>query len=149
DLGTRSGHVDVVQWWREGTKMTVRRDAVMTATMRGHAAMLAFWLLENGDASVGGGAVSSAAAFPGHVTVLSWCVRSGLELKWSCRAMDRASARGHVQVLRWWKEQSEPSSGSLRLCLKYTKAAIDGARANGHEEFLKWWDASGLLQAPG
>lgn len=46
-----------------------------------------------------------------HVAVLEWWLQqSGLELKWSEYAMDRAFKNGHISVLNWWKHSDEMES---------------------------------------
>ncbi|KAJ3041440.1 hypothetical protein HDV00_009421 [Rhizophlyctis rosea] len=82
--------------------------------------------------------------------------------------MNKASAKGQVELLTWWKVR-EAQLGKLEytaetmdvasanghiavlkwwrhsgLPLKWTEEAIDGASANGHLHVLQWWSNSGL-----
>ncbi|KAJ3043825.1 hypothetical protein HDV00_004233 [Rhizophlyctis rosea] len=81
-------------------------------------------------------AIDQASA-NGHVAVLQWWKEdSGLKLKWTCNAVDLASQNGHVAVLEWWR-----LSG---LEMSWTISAIEWASANGHVAILEWWHRSGL-----
>lgn len=80
--------------------------------------------------------VMDSASRHGHVAVLEWWAKSGLECKWSDNTMDLASMNGHVPVLEWWL-----ASG---LKCKWSDFAINWAALNGHVDVLEWWLASGL-----
>ncbi len=76
------------------------------------------------------------ASRDGNVSLLQWWKASGLECKYTYRAMNSASREGHVDVLDWWK-----ASG---FEIKYTSNAMDMASEDGHVGVLDWWKASGL-----
>jgi len=75
-------------------------------------------------------------SYHGHINVLEWWKRSGLEFKYSESSLDWASKYGHINVLEWWK-----NSG---LELKYSEYSLDWASKNGHINVLTWWKNSGL-----
>ncbi|KAI8799661.1 hypothetical protein BJ742DRAFT_129037 [Cladochytrium replicatum] len=76
------------------------------------------------------------ASAKGDVKVLDWWKKSGLELRYTENAINEASRVGQVKSLKWWK-----ASG---LSLRYTEHAIDEASEMGHVEVLQWWKESRL-----
>jgi hypothetical protein len=76
------------------------------------------------------------ASANGHVNVLDWWKNNKLYMSYSILAIDLASSNGHIEVLEWWK-----NSG---LELKYTRDAIDNASEKCLYEVLEWWKKSGL-----
>ena len=73
------------------------------------------------------------AAYYGHVLVLEWFKNSGLEMKYSHKAMDYASAAGHVEVLEWFK-----NSG---LEMKFDKDFIRKTKS------VEWFERNGLIKS--
>lgn len=81
-------------------------------------------------------ALESASA-EGHIHVLQWWKNSGLPLRIGEAVMDCASERGHIPVLEWWKHSGEYSS-DMHMCALYY------ASRNGNIEVLEWFRSSGL-----
>jgi len=71
------------------------------------------------------------ASGSGHVPMLEWLVKSGIELNYSELAIEKASQYGQIAMLNWWF-----TSG---LEFKYTSRAIDQASRNFKIESLNWW----------
>ncbi|ORZ34585.1 hypothetical protein BCR44DRAFT_340663 [Catenaria anguillulae PL171] len=59
-------------------------------------------------------------------------------LVFTATAMDAASARGHVHVLRWWVDEFAGRGVGGSGVFKYTEAAIDHGSAHGHVDTLDW-----------
>jgi hypothetical protein len=57
-------------------------------------------------------------------------------LRYSDRAMNKASKNGHLLILKWWLVSG--------LKLKYSMEAIYRAHERGHYNVLEWWKDSGL-----
>jgi hypothetical protein len=70
------------------------------------------------------------ASSAGLVDILQWWKQSGLELRWSEKAIDMACRNGHVNVLQWWKDSG--------LAMKYTSLASEWAAQSGHTHVLQW-----------
>ncbi|KAK4180268.1 putative decarboxylase [Triangularia setosa] len=80
------------------------------------------------------------ASMRGFVHVLEWWRRSGLPLKYSEAAFESASSKGHIHVLEWWREASLQNSA---IALKPGKALL-GAAQWGRVEVIRWWEESGI-----
>jgi hypothetical protein len=78
----------------------------------------------------------SNACLHGDVDFLEWWKNSGLELKYTKKALNYASEYGHVNVLEWWLKSGLP--------LKYDDWALFLASHSGHVNVLEWWKNSGL-----
>ncbi|KAK4195200.1 putative decarboxylase [Triangularia verruculosa] len=81
---------------------------------------------------------TKASAYYGRTDILDWWARSPsfLEKQYDCEAVDKASTRGFVHVLEWWRRSGLP--------LKYTEAAFEGASSKGHIHVLEWWREASL-----
>jgi hypothetical protein len=70
--------------------------------------------------------------------VLNWWFNSGLELKYSTRALHTASqSENNTNVLEWWKNSGLP--------LKYDELSMHYASQSNNIVVLEWWKKSGLL----
>ncbi|KAE8356433.1 hypothetical protein BDV28DRAFT_102800 [Aspergillus coremiiformis] len=83
------------------------------------------------------------ASRAGFVSVLEWWRTSGLELRYTERALEAASAEGRVAVLDWWKHASANAPPSNPIPLKVGKSVLLAAQS-GRTASLAWWDASGI-----
>ncbi|KAI9322038.1 hypothetical protein DFJ73DRAFT_921864 [Zopfochytrium polystomum] len=81
-------------------------------------------------------AVDTASA-RGHLAVLRWWRARGGVVLYSAAAVDAASANGHLRVLRWWRDEAG-------LEIRYSEKAFDAACRNADFPVLAWWAGCGL-----
>ena len=81
----------------------------------------------------------------GHLQVLEWWRRSGLELKYTDAALEQATMKGQLSVLEWWRDSAMQDD---RIMLKTGRSLILAAQY-GNCKALQWWDASGIPLANG
>lgn len=74
------------------------------------------------------------ASARGHIHVLKWWAQSGLPLRVG-RVMDLASKTGHTDVLEWWLRSG--------VEVKYDHGSLEHASRSGRVDVLSWWLGSG------
>jgi hypothetical protein len=132
------GCTQILDWWlaRIGSngKLIYNKDAIDGACRNGHVAVLDWWKRSGLELKYSDASLEHASAV-GHIPVLDWWKRSGLQLRIG-RVMEGASGAGHVDVLEWWH--------TSKLDFKYDRIALFNASCNGRVEVLDWWLQSGL-----
>jgi hypothetical protein len=83
------------------------------------------------------------ASRAGFTDVLEWWRTSGLEMRYTERALESASAESRVSVLAWWKNAAASAPLSNPLPLRVGKSVLLAAQS-GRTASLAWWDASGI-----
>jgi hypothetical protein len=76
------------------------------------------------------------ASGAGHINVLEWWHRSGLDFKYDRVPLYHASVSGRVDSLDWWAQSG--------LQMIYDSDALVGATKHNKPESLEWWDQSGF-----
>lgn len=74
------------------------------------------------------------ASARGHLHLLRWWKQSGLPLRVG-RVMDLASKTGHTDVLEWWLRSG--------IEVKYDNGTLEHASRSGRVDVLSWWLHSG------
>ncbi|KAI9718764.1 MAG: hypothetical protein M1812_003938 [Candelaria pacifica] len=155
DGASKSGFVHVLEWWRKsGLPMRYSEVALEQASARGNIEVLNWWkkasMVREGyntdssdmNATEGplrlkvGKSICFAAQY-GQEETVRWWAESGIPYMHEEVVTKIASASGHVNVLRLWKE------------LKGEKTIFDnqvlvGPTKNGHRDVLEWWKKSGF-----
>ncbi|KAI4227732.1 MAG: hypothetical protein L6R40_008188 [Gallowayella cf. fulva] len=173
DFASKSGFVNVLQWWRtSGLPLRYTDAALEQASSQGHIAVLEWWrsashshqdrsdsiaqtqhtsisaarvtdkTSSNGDAmglhplrlKVGKSLIY--AAQNGQTATIHWWMTSGIPTVHEEAVARTASANGHVNVLRLWKEIKGEK-------MQYDNQVLVGPTKNEHVDVLEWWKASG------
>jgi hypothetical protein len=139
DRASRNGQVDSLDWWANcGLPFEYTEAALEYASSKNQTAVLDWFKQQHKTQGLPLkiGRVMDMASTAGHVEVLEWWARSGLEPKYDRHALQHASCHGKVQVLQWWLGSGLP--------LAFDQEALIGATRHNRPEILEWWDKSGL-----
>ncbi|KAJ1560584.1 hypothetical protein HK096_008037 [Nowakowskiella sp. JEL0078] len=141
DYVSGNGYIDVLNWWfakRKDFRWKLKWNprAINDASANGHVDVLKAWKIESDLRGMEFLYYTDAMDKTSLVAVLNWWKDSGLEMKWTSFAMNKASMNGHIHILNWWKESG--------LEMKWTSFAMDNASMYGHIHILNWWRESGL-----
>lgn len=110
------GNPEILTWWRDAPALPTK-DYIADAV--------------------------DGASRAGFSNVLEWWRTSGLEMRYTERALESASAESRVDVLDWWKNASASAPASNPLPLKVGKSVLLAAQS-GRPASLVWWDGSGI-----
>jgi hypothetical protein len=137
DGASRAGHVESLDWWLEsGLPFEYTEAALEHASSKNQLDVLEWWREQRARLPLKVGRVMDTASAAGHVPVLVWWTRSGLDYTYDRQALYHASCNGHIDVLQWWM-----NSG---LQLFFDQDVLVGATKYNRAEVLHWWDKSGL-----
>lgn len=136
DRASESGHVNVLQWWKEsGLPMYYTAKSMDYATFQRQYTVLDWWKNSGLPLKYSKEGLVIASAH-GNTKMLDWWKDSGLKLIYDEEPMDIASKNGHTNALQWWLDSG--------LELKYSMKAMDDASDNYRTNVLDWWKKSGL-----
>lgn len=166
DGASRAGFVHVLEWWgRSGLPLRYSEAALEQVSARGHLEVLEWWRqasLGNDDhtrhnppfagqshhtdthkaihspVKLKVGKAICFAAQNGQADAIRWWDRSGIPYAHQNAVTRLASANGHVNVLKVWKELK----GEKMI---YDNLILVGATHNGHWRVLQWWKDSGFV----
>lgn len=135
DVASTDGHVETLEFWRtSGLPLVYSELALNGATRYSEFACLEWWKTSGLPLKIGN--VLDYASMDQSAQTLGWWARSGLEGKYSKKALYHASCAGSLAVLDWWK-----ASG---LALLYDEDVVVGATKHGRVDCLDWWERSAL-----
>jgi hypothetical protein len=161
DEASKRGQVRVLQWWRDsGFPCKYSKAAIHSAIVANQLDSLKWWKTSGLSVKYDEDYIVDTASMCGRlhivqwlvcdsgwtfhyshrimdactqltVPVFDWWVTSGFTLKYTCQAIDRASAAGRIDLLNWWKD-------SGLLCLWSTPLPIMPVHA------AQWWVQCGM-----
>ncbi|KAI9759332.1 MAG: hypothetical protein M1835_000396 [Candelina submexicana] len=145
DGASKAGFVHVLDWWRKsGLRMRYSEAALEQASARGNVEVLNWWkgasMLQEGYESPlrlkVGKSICFAAQY-GQEETIRWWDESGIPYMHEEAVARIASANGHVNVLRLWKELKGEK-------MVFDNQVLVGPTKNGHRDVLEWWKKSGF-----
>ena len=149
DLASKSGYVHVLQWWRNsGLSLRYTDAALEQASAQGQIDVLEWWRTASAyphdrhetagpsplRLKVGKSLIY--AAQNGQIAAIRWWMTSGIPTVHEEAVARTASANGHVNVLRLWKEMKGEK-------MQYDNQVLVGPTKNEHVDVLEWWKTSG------
>ena len=157
DGASQAGFVHVLDWWKKsGLPLRYSEAALEQASSKGKIEVLEWW--KNAGSYSGGYQTESDAILPagthkplqlkvgksvcfaaqnGQTETVRWWDQSGIPYSHEESVARLASANGHVDVLRLWKE----IKGEKMI---YDNQVLVGPTKNGHWDVLEWWKTSGF-----
>ncbi|KAI4143116.1 MAG: hypothetical protein L6R39_004691 [Caloplaca ligustica] len=139
EQASAQGQIQVLEWWRSASLCTYRRhkvydDSDQTRTPTAvsnsrHTADLPPLQLRVGKSLI-------YAAQNGQAAAIRWWMSSGIPTVHEEAVARTASANGHVNILRLWKELKGEK-------MQYDNQVLVGPTKNGHVNVLEWWKTSG------
>ena len=143
EQASAQGRIEVLEWWRSASKgpydlHDTRHQPAMDTTNANdddddrsskHATDLPPLQLKVGKSLI-------YAAQNGQAATIRWWMCSGIPTVHEEAVARTASANGHVNILRLWKEIKGEK-------MQYDHQVLVGPTKNGHVDVLEWWKSSG------
>lgn len=157
DTASEKGHIETLKWWfNSGLYLKFSSLAIDYASMYNQVKSLDFWLdllkkdIIEPDYFVYSNSAINWASENNSIRSLQWwsdhmeeLKKYGLELKYSCSAMDGASCEGHIDVLNFFLRNFRFKKD---LELKYTRYGYEIAKKKNMNHIVKFWTESGLIK---
>ncbi|KAL9602302.1 MAG: hypothetical protein Q9179_002586 [Wetmoreana sp. 5 TL-2023] len=143
EQASAQGHVEVLEWWRNASHCPHQEDSVEAVQVQAFNAPDGNSVhFSNPDRSslpvirlkVGKSLIY--AAQNGQTAAIRWWMSSGIPTVHEEAVARAASANGHVNVLRVWKDLKGEK-------MQYDNQVLVGPTRNGHVDVLEWWKKSG------
>ncbi|KAL9027521.1 MAG: hypothetical protein Q9196_003967 [Gyalolechia fulgens] len=143
EQASAQGHVEVLDWWRSASTNPRRgdtrrdrshEDAVITSGTESDTSDRDTSDQPSVQLKVGKSLIY--AAQNGQSVTIRWWMSSGIPTVHEEAVARTASANGHVNVLRVWKEIKGEK-------MQYDNQVLVGPTKNGHVNVLEWWKNSG------
>ncbi|KAL8766895.1 MAG: hypothetical protein Q9209_006443 [Squamulea sp. 1 TL-2023] len=144
EQASSQGHIAVLEWWRNASHYPHHKDHdvqgsssetlfTQTTTNNAHSSQ-ATMVMPPLQLKVGKALIY--AAQNGQTAAIRWWMSSGIPTVHEEAVARTASANGHVNVLRLWKEMKDEK-------MQYDNQVLVGPTKNQHVDVLEWWKASG------
>lgn len=143
EQASAQGQVDVLEWWRTASLCNPRGHKPRDDPDHGSVSMAA-----TGDESTDRNSAELPAlqlkvgksliyaAQHGQAAAIRWWMSSGIPTVHEEAVARTASASGHVNILRVWKEIKGEK-------MQYDNQVLVGPTKMGHVDVLEWWKTSG------
>ncbi|KAL9604697.1 MAG: hypothetical protein Q9219_000417 [cf. Caloplaca sp. 3 TL-2023] len=144
EQASAQGRIEVLDWWKSASNMSRREqngqsdgqqifvgseDSHGEGSSQESTAVLPPLQLKVGKSLI-------YAAQNGQAATIRWWMSSGIPTVHEEAVARTASAHGHVNILRLWKEIKGEK-------MQYDNQVLVGPTRNGHVEVLEWWKTSG------
>ena len=156
EQASSQGHLDVLDWWRTASYCVTSdrhnlensqpksSDLIETDHSRHNARGISNVSHRIGESHPSGriplrlkvGKALICAAQNGQTAAIHWWMTSGIPTVHEEAVARTASANGHVNVLRLWKDIKGEK-------MQYDTQVLVGPTKNGHADVLDWWKKSG------
>lgn len=141
EAAARAGAIEGLRWYfrthRHVPQERVTRS-IDAAAAAGQVDVLAFFLHDVPLPFTCTHQALDVASAEGHLAVLQFFWAHRLELQFTAHALDQATLRGDLDVVRWWFE-----AAGQEVPLAYSHVGLDRASQEGHIAMLDLWYASG------
>ncbi|KAL8789764.1 MAG: hypothetical protein Q9213_001015 [Squamulea squamosa] len=144
EQASSQGHIAVLEWWRNASHYPHHKDH----EIQGSSSETHFTPTTTDETSSSQDTMAMPplqlkvgkaliyAAQNGQAAVIRWWMSSGIPTVHEEAVARTASANGHVNVLRLWKEMKDEK-------MQYDNQVLVGPTKNQHVDVLEWWKRSG------
>jgi hypothetical protein len=135
----KKGKIDILEWYINDNSLFRFTDKIIIETCEYGQIKTLEWFYKNNylnNVLLSRISILDKASAKGHVNVLEWYLNNKLHLNYTESALDDAVYYNHINVLDWWFKSNLP--------LKYSTMSIEYASWMSNINVLEWWIKSNL-----